>query len=134
MLLSFRPIFCIAALLMFLSGCDRQAGFAQIGGVVTFEGQPIEGNITFLPPDGKGPTSATVIDHGKYAVKVPYGLKRVKIAGYRVTGRRQFSPCDPSRMVDIREQILPECYGEKSQLTCQIEANDRSCDFILKKP
>ena len=117
------------------AGCGHGDGLVQIGGGVTYDGQPVKnGTISFLPPDGNGPTAAAIIADGKYSVKVAPGQKLVQIEGFKVIGHRHYVPNDPtSPLVDIQEQILPERYNTKSELTCEITAGTHVYDFTLSK-
>ncbi|MBU4271497.1 MAG: hypothetical protein KKA28_06500, partial [Planctomycetes bacterium] len=73
-------------LLPLLGGCGGSR-LVEIGGAVTYDGQPVQkGTIAFLPSDGNGPTAAAIIAEGKYTVKVAPGPKQVKIEGYKIVG------------------------------------------------
>jgi hypothetical protein len=126
---------CGFALLLCLSGCGRRDGLTEISGAVTYDGQPVKkGAISLLPADGQGPTAAAVIADGKYSVKVTPGKKQVKIEGFRVTGQKQYNPRDPkSPMVDVQEQILPERYNAKTELSREIASGAKTVDFALEK-
>src|SRR5689334_14113361 len=69
----------LAALLSMAFGCGGSA--ASVSGDVTFNGEPVgEGFITFLPSDGKGPSTAGPIEGGHFAVdNITPGSKVVKI-------------------------------------------------------
>jgi hypothetical protein len=125
----------ILALLVVLAigGCGG-SGPMEITGTVTFAGQPVEnGAIEFEPSDGKGPLAAGVIKDGRYTLQVMPGPKRVRIEGFKVIGRRQFTPGNPaSPMVDITEPIVPERFNTKTTLTHEITRGTSTCDFDLK--
>jgi hypothetical protein len=120
--------------LLALTGC-RGDGLTDVAGAVTYDGQPVnKGLITFLPPDGNGPTAASTITNGKYAARIAPGRKRVQIEAYKVTGQQPWTPGNrDGPMVDVQEQILPEHYNTKSELTCEIIDRVSTCDFLLEK-
>ena len=126
--LRFRLMLCVA-------GCGHSDGLVQIGGGVTYDGQPVKsGTISFLPPDGNGPTAAAIIADGKYSVKVAPGKKQVQDRGFQ--GRRPTTLCpERSHQPDGRhpEQILPERYNAKSKLACEITAGTHVYDFTLSR-
>src|SRR5689334_10810174 len=78
-----RPILArllpLALLVIVTSGCGGST--ASISGDVTYNGEPVgNGYITFLPADGKGPSSGGEIENGHYAVdNITPGSKQVKI-------------------------------------------------------
>lgn len=121
-------------LMLCLAGCGGN-GPIDISGTVTFSGQPLEkGNIAFLPSKGDGPTAATIITNGKYAVRVALGSKRVKIEGFRILGKKQLYRGSPdSPMIDDLKQILPDKYNSKSTLTSEITSGKSDYDFSLEK-
>ncbi len=126
---------CGFAWMLCVAGCGHGDGLMQIGGGVTYDGQPVKnGTISFLPPDGNGPTAAAIVTDGKYSVKVAPGKKQVRIEGFKVVGQRHYVPNDPtSPMVDVQEQILPERYNAKSTLTREIASHAATYDFVLEK-
>ena len=109
-------------------------GLTEISGAVTYDGQPVKkGTISFLR-GWQGPHGRRIITDGKYAVRVAPGQKLVRIEGFKVVGQHHYVPNDPtSPMIDIQEQILPERYNAKSELTCEITADAHGCDFTLSK-
>jgi hypothetical protein len=126
---------CVFAVIACMAGCGRGGGLSEIGGTVSYDGQPVKkGIVTFAPADGSGPTAAAKIADGKYSAKVAPGKKLVRIEGYKVVGQRRYSPNNPnSRMVDMQEQFLPDRYNKKSELTREITPSLGTCDFILEK-
>ena len=122
---------CGAFLLMLFAGCGGN-GFKEIRGTVTYDGQPVKtGTITLLPPDGRGPTAAAIITDGEYSTKAAFGPKQVKIEAFVVKGTQRYP--GSTLMCDIREQILPERYNSKTELTCDITSGSRTYDFTLQK-
>ncbi len=78
---------CGFAWMLCVAGCGHGDGLVQIGGGVTYDGQPVKnGTISFLPPDGNGPTAAAIVADGKYSVKVAPGQEAG--ADRRLQGRR----------------------------------------------
>ena len=124
-----------AAFFLPLAGCGGD-GLKKIHGTVTYRGQPIgKGRITFLPPDGNGPSAAIPIVDGKYELRVTLGRKLVQIDGYKVIGKRPYNPYNPSGpMVDDQVQIVPERYNAKSELFREITAGESIYDFDLDDP
>lgn len=126
---------CIVAVYLCLTGCGSQNGLTEVGGVITYDGKPVQkGTISFLPADGNGPTAAAIVTDGRYSVRVAPGKKQVRIEGFKVLGQRRLHVEDPtSPMVDIQEQILPEHCNTKSDLTREIVSGVKDCDFALEK-
>jgi hypothetical protein len=131
-----RLAVCGFAVVACLAGCSRSGGMTEISGTVSYDGQPVKkGMITFVPANGSGPTAAAKIAEGKYSLNVAPGEKLVRIEGYKVVGQRRYSPNNPnSRMVDMQEQFLPDCYNKTSGLTREITPGLGSCDFVLENP
>lgn len=122
-------------MVLLLSACGSDGGLTEISGVVSYAGQPVQkGSINFLPSDGKGPTAAAIIAGGKYSVKVAPGRKQVTVEGHKIVGQRHLNRNDPrSPIVDTLEQILPERYNTKTELTREISSSAVTYDFALEK-
>lgn len=122
----------LAALLPLLGGCGGEKPL-KISGAVAYDGEPVQqGRITFLPPDGKGPTAAAIIADGKYSLGVFPGMKLVKIEGFKVVGQVPYSP-GSSMMIDDLKPIIPAKYNEKSELKVEINRGTRSLNFNLER-
>ncbi|MGA2258567.1 MAG: hypothetical protein ABSG53_28210, partial [Thermoguttaceae bacterium] len=96
-------------------------------------GLPInKGTITFVPADGRGPTAAEKIKEGQYSARVPPGLYKVQITGFRKVGEERANKGDPnSPMKDIVEPIVPDRYNVASTLTREIKPGRQEEDFLL---
>jgi len=136
---------CLWILLAFLlSACG--AATSTVSGDVTYEGQPVEnGEINFLPADGKGAPAGTKIVGGKYEVQglvpgpkvvqitavksVPFArshdemAKRHKAAKARGDGTGIIDPAD----------IIP-ADAEGNNATIELQPGSQTQDFSLKKP
>lgn len=126
---------CGLAACLCMAGCGSRNGLMEIHGSVTYDGKPVQdGTVNFVPVNGNGPTAAAIVTDGRYSVRVAPGEKRVRIEAFRITGHRRHHPNDPtSRMIDIKEQILPERYNAKTELAREITFGVDTCDFDLVK-
>lgn len=116
---------------VFFAGCNK-SNLMTIGGAVTYAGKPVaNGNIRFLPADGNGPTATGEIVNGQYSAKTALGRKRVEIQAYCVVGRRRHHDDPKAPMKDIHEQLLPEKYNARSELTADIVSGNAVYDFVL---
>lgn len=118
-----------------MSGCSGN-GLQDIKGQVTVNGVPVkDGSISFLPPDGKGPTARAIIIEGQYSCKVSPGTKRMEINGFKVVGRRRADPRDMSTpIIDVKEEIVPARYNTATTLTCDVKSGKYTYDFELQSP
>ena len=127
---TYSAMFCLFCLI----GCESRVEMVEIHGEVTYNNKPVQkGIVNFFPADGKGRSAAGIIADGKYAAKVPLGPKQVNIMAFRVTDKRHAEPMNPnSPVVDVEEQILPDCYNVKTTLTCEIKPGVTTQDFSLR--
>jgi hypothetical protein len=91
-------------LLAFVAGCG---GAIRVQGTVTLDGQPVsDGNISFAPVDGAGPSFGAAIKEGQFQVPgdatVTAGAKLVRIRGSIKTGKQipAGPPHPPDKMTD----------------------------------
>ncbi len=121
------------ALLMLAAGCSKDP-MVELVGTVKADGQPLaDGQIDFLPADGKGPTASAVIKQGEYSVKIMPGAKKVQIQAFQKIGQHKYDPSNPeSPMVDDIKQTLPAKYNDSTELTADIKDDTERQDFDLK--
>jgi hypothetical protein len=113
-----------------------------VSGAVMYQGKPIpDGEIRFVPTgDTRGPTSAALVQQGRYEVTarggVPAGTHRVEVRAFRaMSGSFQASPDLPGAASgqSPKEQYLPKQYNDQSGMTVTIESGQRRLtkDFAL---
>jgi len=80
-------VYWLVGLLLLVAGCSKGPAVVSLTGQVTLNGLPLEdGDIRFVPKDGKGATAGAVIEKGKYEAKVTPGPKTVHINAFKVVG------------------------------------------------
>lgn len=129
-----RTRLCIAILgLAVLSGCG--SGDGNITGEVTLNGEPLkEGTIRFVPVDGNTPTADAPIVDGKFQANVPVGDKRIEITAPKVVGQIKMIDAPDAKAVDNVQELLPERYNVKSELTLKVESGKQHKQFTLTLP
>ena len=117
-----------------LTGCSREPGKSRITGEVTLDGNTVdEGNISFFPSDGEGPTAGGPIENGTYSVEVPPGPKKILITSPEVVGQRKAYEADPnSPMIDITRERVPTRYNSQTELTYTVPSGSDKKNFELK--
>ena len=120
--------------LLGLAGCNREPAKSRITGEVTLDGDTVdEGNISFVPADGVGPTAGERIENGSYSVEVPPGLKKVSINAPEVVGQRKAYESDPnSPMIEIVRERIPIKYNAQTELQYTVPAGSATKNFELK--
>ena len=113
----------IASSILILSGCDGKSR-ATVQGTITLDGQPIElGAISFIPVDGKSPTTGGPISNGHYSVpNVPVAEMKVAISGSRVVGKKKLYADRPdSQEMPITENPVPAQFSDLQNTTLRFE-------------
>lgn len=118
----------LAVGLMFLAGCagsgDGPARYT-VRGTVTFDGEPVEdGQVIFLPEDGKGRPDAGKVTNGAFEFRVTGGKKRVEITASRKTGETYDE--DLGETMPVLEEFIPARYNTESELTVEVEPNSEN--------
>jgi len=119
----------LLAFLVPLVGCgDSGPPTAEITGLVTFDGKPVEkGGIIFRPTDGEAAARQGDIVDGKYTLEAPIGSMKVEITGQRDTG------VDDGMGGTEWKQFIPEKYNTKTTLTADVsKSGEKVFDFELK--
>lgn len=124
---------CWAAglLAVLAAGCSDGPKTATVSGVVKVDGKEADkGAIIFVPADGKGqPAGADIGADGRYTAKVQLGTMKVEVRVSKVVGKKALYGKDgPYR--DIMEEVLPEQYNNKTELTLDV-TGDTTKDWDL---
>jgi len=114
------------------TGCGPST--ATLTGTVTFDGKPLqEGDIIVSAAEGKVDSATGKISDGQYKVITTPGRKNVKISAQIVVNKIKDSPNDPnSTFQEIRKEILPDRYHNKSTLTIDLKAGPNTKDWTLE--
>lgn len=128
-------------LLIFIVGCAALCGCQgasapprfEVFGSVQYDGQMIlEGDIVFLPEDGKGrPDGGKIVD-GKFQFSVTAGKKRVEVRASRENPDKLVdSMMEPGKKVPSREDYIPDRYNTNSELKLEVASGENAIDFEL---
>jgi len=116
--------------MILVPGCGPAA--ATVTGEVIVDGKPVElGYVIFSPADKNGVSVTSEIKAGKYEIKTVVGKKYVAVSALKVVDKKKESVDPNSPWVDITEEILPERYNVKSELTYDVVAGPNTKDWKL---
>jgi hypothetical protein len=114
------------------AGCSGDSSHGTVSGTVTLDGNPLEaGLIRFVPADGQTATADATIEKGAFTAKVPVGEKQITISAPKVVGKRKMYETPDSPTVDVVQELLPERYNLRSELTYTVEPGEQEKDFAL---
>jgi hypothetical protein len=114
------------ATLVVVVGCSGPSTH-KVSGRVSWEGKDVEdGQITFLPEDGKLHPATAKIVNGRYETRVPPGRMRVEISAQRDLG------FNTAMHQNVKQSYIPPEYHALSKLTFDVQPNDdNTADFHL---
>ena len=137
-LLTYRPVLLAAGFLAILltAGCgDSGPATGTVSGTVTVDGAApgIGSSISFISEDGKSPSSGSLLEAGKFSVKVPVGKMKVAIRALRPAATQRPKQDGPSSG-EISEDSLGEEYSDekKTTLTLDVKAGSQEKNWDLK--
>jgi hypothetical protein len=114
-------------------GCSGSSPQGKVDGTVTLDGMPLkEGDVRFVPADGKSQTASAKIIDGKFSAQVPKGEMRVEISAPKVIGKRKMYDTPDSPVVDKVRELLPPRYNAKSELRLIIKSGAQDETFSLQ--
>lgn len=118
-----------------LSGCQGSSAPPrfEVFGSVQYDGQMIpEGDIVFMPEDGKGrPDGGKIID-GKFRFSVTAGKKKAEVRASRENPDKLVdSMMEPGKKVPSREDYIPDRYNTNSELKLEVASGENAIDFEL---
>lgn len=126
-----RPWFG-AALLAAMAGCggDKGPKKYEVTGTVKFDGKDVtDGDITFTPEDKTVGPEAGKIVAGKYKLSAREGKNKVEITATRVVPGKK----GPMGTEDVLEDLIPEKYNTKTELSVDVGSGKTEHNFDLKK-
>ncbi len=128
--------FAVCALHLFLfvplMGCGDGKGSVQ--GTVTFDGQPVaNGTVTFVKTEGGLIREGAVIKDGSFQAHVPPGKYKIEVNAQKVVGkRRQKGFSGAEEEVELTEEMFPERYNTKTELSEEIKSGPNIIKLDLK--
>jgi hypothetical protein len=127
-----RLLALVVAALLTILGCGD--GKSSLSGTVTMDGQPVaSGAITFVKTDGELVREGAVIQDGNFRASVPPGTYKLELSGQKVVGKRKQKGFDgKDEEVELTEELFPEQYNTKSELTEVIKPGERTMKLDLK--
>jgi hypothetical protein len=124
--------FGFLAALLLLAGCGRDR-MSEVSGTVKVDGKAAEtGAISFIPADGKAPTTGAEISGGIYRAKVPIGMAKVQIRVSTVKGKKKLYDTPESPYQNILEEVLPAKFNDETELTLDVKPGKNPKDWDLK--
>jgi hypothetical protein len=120
------------AALGLMTGCGGNPNRGNVAGTVTVDGQPATGAISFMPVDGKAPSTGGSIEAGRFAVEVPFGTSKVAIRVPKVVGQRKLYDTPNSPVQPVMDESLPAKYNDATELTIEVKPGDNPQNFDLK--
>jgi hypothetical protein len=121
-----------------VAGC-RSSNTAEVYGTIKLNGKPIEkGSMSFIPAEGKAPTTGCGIKDGRYTAQVHPGLNKVAVSVPKVYATKKLYPDDPkSPEMPLSRESLPEKYSSildptLLELSVDVKPGSNEKDFDLK--
>jgi hypothetical protein len=128
-----RLVLCVLGPLLVgtLAGCGD--GKTVVNGTVTLDGEPVpKGAVTFVRSDGDLVREGAVIEKGAFQVRVPPGKYRIEVNGRKVVGKKtQKGMNGQDEEIELTEELFPEKYNLKSELTADIKSGDNPVKLEL---
>jgi hypothetical protein len=115
-----------------VAGCSD--GKSSVSGSVTLDGRPVaSGAITFVKRGGEVVREGAIIKDGAFQALVPPGTYKLELNGQKVTGTRKQKGFDgKDEEVQLTEELFPERYNAKSNLTQEIKPGSNTVKLDLK--
>ena len=115
-----------------LTGCGDGKGTVQ--GTVTLDGRPVaDGAITFVKTDGELVREGAVIRDSKFQARVPPGKYKIEVNAQKVVGKTKERGKDGVlEEVDMTEELFPERYNTKTELTEEIKSGRNTMNLDLQ--
>jgi hypothetical protein len=132
-------LFVFVSLFVLFAGCGRREYEGEkrypLSGSVTYDGEPIDGSIAFLPVDSKQRASGGAIVSGRYSVPEAQGANsgkhRIEIHWIKRIGEGVVDETAGGEMSYKTMEGLPPKFHQDSELTVEVPSRDHTYDFHL---
>jgi hypothetical protein len=113
-------------------GCGD--GKSSISGTVTFNDQPVaSGTITFVKSEGELVREGAIIKDGSFQAQVPPGNYKIELYAQKVVGKKRQKGFDgKDEEVELTEELFPERYNTKTELTTKIDRGTNTVKLDIK--
>jgi len=128
-----RIAFAVVLVSVGLAGCGKKEigislpELAPVTGVVTLDGQPLEGAIVSFEPDDlnvdRRESRGVTGSDGRYELYYIDDVKGAVLGTLRVR---------ISKLGDDERPVVPDRYNSKTELSANVQPGDNSFDFSLK--
>lgn len=120
----------LCAVVLLVVGCTGSSDRPELGlvtGVVTVDGEPVEGLLVTFIPDAGRPSSGVTDVLGQYELEYVGASMGAKLGHHqvRITTLDIGEPNRPAR------ELVPSKFNVQSELTAEVDANDNRYDFAL---
>lgn len=128
--------FGLCVLLLCFCGCPSSGNIGWVEGVVTLDGDPVEGaTVRFYPVvDGRGSSGKTDAN-GHYELRYTRSADGAIVGEHRVTVSTRViaDNYDPENKVEGRAETMPKKYldRKKTELTATVESGSNTIDLPL---
>lgn len=126
-------ILVLSIALAVASGCTSDSRIADVSGVVTLDGHPIENaTITFAPKKGGSPSNARTSVDGVFRLRYTRSLAGAEVGEHivKITTYRAANPDSDPPTPEVPERI-PVNYNWSTELTADVKPGSNSVDFPL---
>lgn len=116
------------------AGCGG-GGESTVTGTVSFDGKPIEkGSVTFVGTAPGGARAGAVVAGGQFQVKLAPGTYKVEVSATKAAGTRKQKGFDgKDEVIELTEELIPDYYNVKTELTEEIKSGANAMKLELRK-
>lgn len=127
----------LPSMLTLIVGCGGSdlPELGQVSGVVTLNGQPVDGaNVEFIPQSGR-PSLGITDAQGKYTLLYLTTVEGAVVGSHTVvirTVRAANGGEGDEALVEAREETIPQAYNDESTLKVEVSSGSNTHDFALE--
>ena len=111
----------------------RSSNKGTVQGTVSLDGQPVaSGAVTFVQSESQMVREGAVITNGTFTATLAPGNYRVELNGQKVVGKRKQKGFDgKDEEVEITQELFPERYNVKSELTATVKPGPNPLKLVV---
>lgn len=130
-----KRIACIVAALatIFFTGCDKGPAVAPVTGVVTQNGEPLNGAMVEFQPDKGAPSYGYTDESGRYEIQYQTNRMGALLGHHYVSVTTEGEVTDPKTDMAVNvPELVPAEYNEETTLEYEVKSGKNTFDINIE--
>ena len=128
--MKYQVAFFIVCVLAIALGCDKGPAVAPVTGIVTQDGQPLNGAMVEFQPDKGAPSYGITDETGRYQIQYQTNRMGALLGHHYVSVRTEGEVTDPKTDMTVNvPETVPQEYNDETTLEFEVKKGKNNFDI-----